>query len=115
MNEQQPLWTQASIDVLALVVNPEIDALLGRPLTKDRALVALAARQELADRMRRHRWLAIERARASGATWAEIDTALRYQPGQARREYQTVLSRQKSLGLAAPERHDPGTPEGPQL
>jgi hypothetical protein len=113
--QERPLWMRASTDVLALVVNPEIDALLGRPITKDRALLALAARQEMADRMSQHCWLAIERARAAGATWDEVDTALQYRPGQARRLYQTTLTRQKSLGLAARERHDPGTPEGPQL
>jgi hypothetical protein len=115
VNQQQPLWRQASTDILALVINPEIDALLGRPITKNRALLALAGRHELAERVRRHCWVAIERARASGATWAEIDTALGYRPGQARRAYQTTLARQKSLGLAVPERRDPGPPEGPQL
>ena len=115
MNEEEPLWKRASTEVLALVIDPEIDALLGRTVAKDRTLVALAARQELAQRMRQHRWLAIETARAAGATWDEIDTALRYQPGRARSEYQAALSRQKRFGLAAPDRHDPGPPEEPRL
>ena len=113
--QQQPLWMRASTDVLALVINPEIDDLLGRPITKASALLALAARHEMAERMRQHCWLAVERARAAGATWAEIDTALASRPGQAQHLYQTALPRQKSLGLAAPDRRDPGTPEGPQL
>ena len=53
---------RASTDVLALVITPQIEALLGRTLTKDRAFCALAARVELAERMRR-RGLAIEIAR----------------------------------------------------
>jgi hypothetical protein len=115
VSQQEPLWRRASTEVLALVIDAEIAALLRRPIAKDQALVALAPRQELADRMRRHRWLAIETARAVGATWDEIDTALGYRPGLARREHQTALSRQKSLGLVVTDRHDPGTPEGPHL
>jgi hypothetical protein len=112
---QQSLWKRASTEVLALVIDPEIDALLGQPITRDRALVAEPARQELAERMRRHRWLAIEAFRTAGATWAEIDTAVGYRPGHSRRVHQTTLAGQKSLGLAAPQRHDPGPPEGPYL
>jgi hypothetical protein len=112
---QQSLWKRASTEVLALVIEPDVDALLGQPITKDRALVADAARQELAERMRRHRWLAIEAPRTAGATWDEIDTALGYRPGHARRVHQTTLAGHKSLGLAAPQRHDPGPPEGSYL
>ena len=115
VSQRLPLWKRASTDVLALVMDPEVDALLGRPIPKDRALAALAARRELAERMRRHRWLAIETARVAGATWDEIDTALHYKPGLARREYQAALSNQRTLRLVAPDRHDPGTPQGPQL
>lgn len=116
MTEPKPLWQRASTEVLALVIEPEIEALLGRAVDKHRALLALAARHELADRMRRHRWLAIGAARAAGATWDEIDTALRYRPGLARREYQTTLARQQQLGLATTaQRPDPGTPQVPQL
>jgi hypothetical protein len=112
VSQQEPLWKRASTGVLALVIDPEIDSLLGRPVTKARALQALVARQELAERMRRRRWLAIERARAAGAGWTEIDTALGNRPGQAQREYQTTLARQQCLGLATPDRHDPGLSEG---
>lgn len=111
----QSLGKRSSSEVLALVIEPEIDALLGEPITKDRALLALAARQELAERMSRHRWLAIEAASALGATSDEIDTALGYRPGLARHEYQNTLSCQRDLGLIAADRHDPGPPEGPQL
>ena len=114
MSQQEPLWKRASTEVLALVIDPEIDALRGRTVAKDRTLAFLAARQELAERMRRHRWLAIETAGAAGASWDEIDTALRYQPRRAHTEYQAALSRQKRFGLVAPYRHDPGPPEEPQ-
>jgi hypothetical protein len=112
---QQSLWKRASTEVPALVTAPETDAVLGQPITNDRALVALAARQELAERIRRHRRLAIETARTAGATCDEIDTALSYGPGLVRREHQNTLSRQKRLGLAAADRHEPGPPEEPQL
>jgi hypothetical protein len=114
VNEQPALWKRSSAEVLALVTDADMDALVGRPLTKDRALAALAARAELAERMRR-RWLAIETARAAGATWDQIDTALGYPPGRTRRQYHRVLSRQKKLGLVAVDRRDPGIPQGPPL
>ena len=85
VSEQLQLWKRSSAEVLALVTDVDMDVLLGRPVTKDRALAALAARVELAERMRR-RSPATETARASGASWTEIDTSLRYQPGDAQLE-----------------------------
>jgi hypothetical protein len=113
--EQLPLWRQATTDVIAQVVDVEIDVLLRRPVSKERALGALAARQEIADRMRRHRWLAIETARRVGATWEEIDRTLGRKAGQSRLEYVRTLYRQKEFGLASPGRADPGAPTGPEL
>jgi hypothetical protein len=106
-----PLWQRASTEVLQIVVDAELASLLGRGLDKDRALAALAARQELAERMRSHGWLAIEAARAAGAPWAEIDTALGVAAGTARDEYESTLTGQKDLGLADRGRGDPGPPE----
>ena len=107
----KPLDQWASTDVLAAVVDVEIAALLGRAPTKGEALLALAARVELEDRMRRHRWLAIETARRAGASWAEIATAVGVKPADARRLYEATLARQKAFGYAEPDRHDPGVPE----
>jgi hypothetical protein len=72
---ERPIDHSASTDVLAAVVGVEIAALLRRAPSKDEALLALAARRELGDRMRRHRWLALEAARTTGAAWAEIAAA----------------------------------------
>ncbi|HVA76006.1 MAG TPA: hypothetical protein VNF71_15735 [Acidimicrobiales bacterium] len=107
----QPLDRWASSDVLAAVVDVEIAAVLGRTPSKDEALLALAARRELEDRMRRHRWLAMETARKAGATWAEIAAAAGVRPADARRLYEVTLARQKAFGYAEPHRHDPGVPE----
>lgn len=111
----EPLRRQATTAILALIVNVDIDALLQRPISKDRALQALAARREIVDRMLHHRWLATETARAAGATWAQIDNALGLAPGLSRREYEATLARQKHLRLAAQERHDPGPPMVPDI
>ena len=94
-----------------MVVDAELAGLLGRPVDKPRALEALAARQELVDRMRRHCWLAIEAARAAGASCGEIDGALGTRAGTARRQCEFTLAGQKAFGLAVPERRDPGAPE----
>ena len=107
----KPIDQWASTDVLAAVVDVEIAALLGRTPSKDEALLALAARRELEDRMRRHRWLAIETARRAGATWSEIAAATGVRPVDARRLYETTLARQKALGYAEPHRADAGGPE----
>ncbi len=85
----------------------EIDALLGRAIPKQQGLQALEARQEITERMIRYRWLAIETARAAGATWAEIDTALDLRAGLAQTEYETALTRQQQYRLVAQERQDP--------
>jgi hypothetical protein len=106
-----PLWQQAASEVLTLVVETELARLLGRKVEKPELLAALAARRELADRMNRHRWLAIEAARSAGASWAEIDVALDAKAGAGRREYETVLARQKAFGFVDTNRADPGRPE----
>lgn len=97
--------------MLAAVVDVEIASLMRRRLSKGEALLALAARRELEDRMRRHRWLAMETARKAGASWAEIATAAGLPVVRARRLYETALAQQKSLGLADAHRVDPGGPE----
>ena len=107
----KPISQWASTDVLAAVIDVEIASLLGRPPTKGEALLALAARRELENRMRQHRWIAMETARAAGASWAEIATAAGLTAIESRRLYETTLTQQKSFGLADPLRHDPGVPE----
>ena len=107
----EPLDRWASTDVLVAVIDVEIAVLLGRTPSKDEALLALAARRELEDRMRRHRWLAMETARKAGATWGEIAAAVGVRPADARRLYETTLARQKAFGYAEPHRADPGVPE----
>jgi cystathionine beta-lyase/cystathionine gamma-synthase len=107
----EPLDQWASSDALAAVVDVEIAALFGRVPSKGEALLALAARRELEDRMRRHRWLAMEIARRAGASWAEIAAPAGVRPADARRLYETTLARQKTFGYAEPQRHDPGVPD----
>ena len=107
----KPLYRWATTDLLAAVIDVDIAALLGKLPTRDEALLALAARRELEDRMRRPRWLAMETARKAGATWAEIAAAAGMTPRDARRLYETTLAQQKAFGLADPQRHDPGVPE----
>ena len=106
-----PLDRWASTDVLAVVVDVEIAVLLRRTPSKDEALLALAARRELEDRMRRHRWLAMETARKAGASWAEIAAASGMDASAARRLYEQTLRRQEAFGYAEPHRADPGGPE----
>ena len=96
--------------MLAVVVDVEIAVLLGRAPSKGEALLALAARRELEDRMRRHRWLAMETGRKAGATWSEIAAAVGVRPADPRRLYEATLARQKAFGFAEAHRHDPGGP-----
>lgn len=107
----EPMDRWASTDVLAVVVDAELALFLGKGPTKDQALHALAARRELEDRMRRHRWLAMETARKVGATWVEIAAAAGMAPNDARRLYETTLAGQKTFGYAEPARCDPDVPE----
>lgn len=107
----QPLYRWASTDVPAAVVDAEMARFVREGPAKDQALLVLAARRELEDRMRRHRWLAIETARKAGAGWAEIVTASGMAPHEARRLYEATLARQKSFGYAQVHRADPGVPE----
>ncbi len=93
-----------------MVVDVEIAVLLGRAPSKGEALLALAARRELEDRMRRHRWLAMETGRKAGATWSEIAAAVGVRPADPRRLYEATLARQKAFGFAEAHRHDPGGP-----
>ena len=106
-----PLYRWASTDVLAAVVDAELARFVGEGPTKAQALLALAARRELEDRMRRHRWLAMETARKAGASWAEIGAAAGMAPHDARRLYKTTLAGQKAFGYAEAHRADPGVPE----
>ena len=106
-----PLDHWATTEVLAAVIDAEMARFLGEGPTKEQALVALAARRELEDRMRRHRWLAIETARRAGATWPEIAAAVGVTAPEARRLYERTLAGQKAMGLADPQRRDPGVPE----
>ena len=108
---REPMYRWASTDVLAAVVDVEMAVFLDHPFTKEEALLALAARREVEDRMRRHRWLAMEAARKVGASWAEIGTAAGMAPGDARRLYEMTLAGQKAFGYAESARHDPGVPE----
>jgi hypothetical protein len=107
----EPLDQGESTDVLAVVVDAEIAALLGRQPFKDETLLALAARRELEDRMRRHHWLAMETARKAGPSWSEIVAALGVKPAEARGLYEITLARHKAFGSAEPHCHDPGGPE----
>ena len=106
----EPMYRWASTDVLAAVVDVEMAVFLGHPFTKEVALLALAARREFEDRMRRHRWLAMETARKVGASWAEIGAAAGMAPHDARRLYEATLAGQKAFGYAEAHRADPGRP-----
>jgi hypothetical protein len=105
----------ATTDVAGLVVDVEIDAQLGRPIGKDRALIALAARREIADRMRRYEPSAVQTARAAGASWREVDRALKRSAGQSHQNYHAALVPHGKLGPAAPEHHSSSPPAEPQL
>jgi len=104
----------ASSELLARVRNTDIAVLLGEELDKATLLAALAARGELTQRLRGGRWLALEAARAGGASWAEIDAAeARWESGSAREHYERALALQRDYGLVDPKRCDPGPPELP--
>lgn len=115
--DELPLRRRASSELLNLIVDARNAELLGHAIEPAVALDALAARAELTDRFRHHRWLAVETARRAGASWDAIDAALGVPTGAARREYETALARQKAFGLVAPDRADPGMapPAGPVL
>jgi hypothetical protein len=105
----------ATADVAGLVVDVEIDAQLGRPIGKDRALIALAARREIAERLRRYEPSAIQTARAAGASWPEVDRALKRSAGQSQQNYHAALVSHRKLGPAALEHHSSSPPAGPEL
>jgi hypothetical protein len=100
-------------ELLDLVVRAELARAERQPVEREALAEALAARAELADRLCRYRWLAMEQARAAGLSWAEIGCAAGIDPADARAEYETALERQKQFGLAAPDRADPGPAAGP--
>lgn len=84
----------------------------GRTPDKAAMLRALEARRELVHRLVRWRWLAIEDARAAGATWSEIDEALGTAPGRSCTEYHRKLAVQIRRGLCDADRRDPGSAQG---
>jgi hypothetical protein len=100
--------TEAYHALVDVVLDAELARPEGRALHKTATLHALEARRELVDRLSRWRWMAIEDARAAGASWSEIDDAIGAAPGTAWAEYDRVLGAQKRFGLAPPERCDPG-------
>lgn len=104
---------RADHDLLELITETDLCRALQRPLSKQAVLAALSARAELINRLVRWRWLASEQARATGATWTEIDHALHLPHGGARAEYHMVLSTQRRYGLVAPDRTDPGPLDDP--
>jgi hypothetical protein len=67
------------------VLDVEMAVFKGHAPNKQEALLALAARRELENRMRRHLWLSMETARKVGASWAEIAAATGMSTAQARR------------------------------
>jgi hypothetical protein len=105
------LWQRATLEVVSVVVDTGIAALLGRAVGKHRALEALEARREVAERMLRLRWEPMDTARTAGASWSEIDTALGLREGVAKNEYESGLALRKQIRLAAGESHEPPPPQ----
>ena len=103
--------TGLSTEVLALVIDPEIDALRGRTVAKDRTLAFLAARQELAERMRRHGLLATETVRAAGVSWDGSTPPCATGPGGPPRL--PAARAPNSLGPVAPTATTPAHLRGP--
>lgn len=110
-----PLWRMATTEVAGLVVDVEIDSQLGRPIGKDRALIALAARREIAARMRRYEPSAIRTARAAGASWPEIDRARNRNAGESQGTDDPALGPHRTFDPPAPEHHNSSPPAGPEL
>lgn len=104
--------TETSTEAYHVLVDVVLDAELvraeGRRPDRTAMLNALETRQELVERLSRWRWIAIEDARAAGASWLEIDGAIGAPSGTARAEYERVLVAQKRFGLSRSERCDPG-------
>jgi hypothetical protein len=94
----RPLRRWASTDVLAAVVEVEMAVFRGQVPTKHEALLALAARRELEERMRRHLWLSMETARKVGASWAEIAAATGMSTAQARQLFFERSGRHRTVG-----------------
>jgi hypothetical protein len=102
--------TEAYHSLVERVLDAELVRPEGGTLDKATMLSALVARRELVHRLVRWRWIAIEDARAAGASWAEIDAALGMAPGRSRLEYERRLAAQIRHGLCSPDRRDPGPP-----
>lgn len=100
--------TEAYHVLVDVVLDAELARAEGRRPDRAETLHALKARRELVDRLSRWQWIAIEDARAAGASWLEIDGAVGAPSGTARAEYERALAAQKRLGLSRPERRDPG-------
>jgi len=100
--------TEAYHALVDVVLDAELVRAEGRPVNKTAMLQALEARRELVERLARWRWIAIEDARAVGASWSEIDQAIGVAPGMSRAEYERALAIQQKLGLSPPSRRDPG-------
>ncbi len=125
-----PLRQQATTDVIELVVGVEMDRLLGNAVSKYRALTALAARQEIEHRMRRHRMachrdcpesrrhLERDRSHARPRRRSVPSRVPHHAPqaagGQSRLEYLTTLRRQQAVRLTT-YHDDPAIANGPEL
>jgi hypothetical protein len=105
----KPIDQWASTDVLAAVIDVEIAAFLRRAPSNNEALLALAARRELEDRMRRHRWLAMETARQAGASWAEIAAAAGMGPTDASRLYEQTWPTRRPTATPSPTATTPAS------
>lgn len=112
MTMNADLGTETYHSLIEAVLDAELARPEGRTLDKDLMLGALAARRELVHRLVRWRWIAIEDARAAGATWAEIDEALGMTPGRSCTEYHRKLAVQIRRRLCDPDRRDPGSNGG---
>lgn len=112
MTVNAALGTETYHGLVDAVLDAELARPEGRTPDKDVMLGALVARRELVHRLVRWRWIAIEDARAAGATWAEIDEALGMAPGRSFTEYHRKLAVQIRRGLCDPDRRDPGSAQG---
>ena len=112
MTVNADVGTETYHGLLDVVLDAELTRPEGRTPDKLTMLGALQARRELVHRLVRWRWIAIEDARAAGATWAEIDEALGMAPGRSNTEYHRKLARQIRRGLCDPDRRDPGSDKG---
>ena len=111
MNAARRIEDRSDHELVELMSSVDWSRMLHEPVSKDEVLEALSARAELIDRLVRWRWLVLEHSRAAGAAWVEVDDAARLARGDAKAEYEAVLSRQRELGLVDADRADPGSLE----